>query len=262
MGWFARRRFGSITTGAIRWFIRRYGVDMQESLIEDPSAYPSFNLFFTRALKPHARPIASQPTAVVSPVDGNISEIGRLSSDKILQAKGHFYSAANLLGGNTELARIFQNGHFLTAYLAPRNYHRIHMPIKGRLRQMIYIPGRLFSVNPKSVHSIAGLFARNERVVCLFDTDVGLMAVILVGAMIVGSISTVWHGRVTPPHQRKISVWNYSEKNISLERGAELGFFELGSTVILLFPENKIEWLTTLQANSPLRFGEMIGKMT
>lgn len=258
MGFLADRRWGCVTRKAIQAFIRRYQVDMQEAAEPDYRAYSTFNDFFTRPLRAGARPFASESNAVISPVDGFVSETGPLDEGRLLQAKGQYYSAASLLGG-TERAVPFQKGSFFTAYLAPKNYHRIHMPIAGRLTEMIHIPGRLFSVNQASVQHVPQLFARNERVVCLFETAVGPMAVIMVGAMIVGSIATVWHGVVTPPTQKKISTWTYRDDK-KFERGDEIGHFKLGSTVILLFPEQAMDW-ESFAPNAVLRLGEKIGTL-
>ncbi|MFW0094526.1 MAG: archaetidylserine decarboxylase [Coxiella endosymbiont of Haemaphysalis qinghaiensis] len=261
VGWFADRQWSSITRAVIRLFIGYYGVNMQEAKNADIHSYSSFNAFFTRHLNSALRPITSDSNAVASPVDGVISEIGELKGETILQAKKHCYIVTDLLGGNSEQAKSFQEGAYFTAYLAPKDYHRIHMPIDGDLLEMTYIPGRLFSVNPFLVQTIPRLFARNERVVCLFKTQVGLMAVVIVGAILVGSIKTVWHGTVTPNTQRAISVWNYRDKNINLTQGDELGHFEMGSTVILLFPFHGVRWEPHWQTNSRIFFGEKIGTL-
>jgi phosphatidylserine decarboxylase len=260
MGFLADQAWGPITHRGIRAFIRRYNVNMQEAAIEDYRAYPTFNAFFTRHLKTGVRPLATETNAIISPVDGAISEIGEIADDQILQAKGCYYSVASLLADKNH-AKAFHQGRFLTAYLAPKDYHRIHMPIDGRLLEMVHVPGRLFSVNSASVQAVPQLFARNERVICLFETAVGPMAMVMVGAMIVGSISTAWHGVVTPPTKRAISVWNYREENKEFMRGEEVGYFKLGSTVILLFAKDSISWEKNYQANSVLRFGEKIGSM-
>ena len=234
---------------------------MQEAKNPDIHSYSSFNTFFTRHLNPALRPITSDSDAVASPVDGVINEIGELKGETILQAKKHCYMVADLLGGNSEQTKSFQEGAYFTAYLAPKDYHRIHMPINGGLLEMTHIPGHLFSVNPFSVQTIPRLFARNERVVCLFKTQVGPMAVVIVGAILVGSIKTVWHGTVTSTTQRAVSVWDYREKNINLMQGDELGHFEMGSTVILLFPFHRVRWESHCQTNSRIFFGEKIGTL-
>lgn len=234
---------------------------MQEAKNPDIRLYSSFNAFFTRHLNPALRPITRDFNAVASPVDGIINEIGKLKGETILQAKKHHYIVTDLLGGNSEQAKSFQDGAYFTAYLAPKDYHRIHMPINGDLLEMTYIPGHLFSVNPFSVQKIPRLFARNERVVCLFKTQVGPMAVVIVGAILVGSIKTVWHGTVIPATRHAISVWDYREKNINLMQGDELGHFEMGSTVILLFPFPGVRWEPCWQTNSRIFFGEKIGTL-
>ncbi len=234
MGHLAQARAGALTTAVIKRFIARYGVDMSEAEDSDPTAYASFNEFFTRALKPGARPLAQAPW--VCPVDGAISQIGVIEGDQIFQAKGHRYSAAALLGGDARLASAFDDGFFATIYLSPRDYHRIHMPCAGRLTRMIYVPGDLFSVNPVTARNVPGLFARNERVVCMFETAHGPMALVLVGATIVGSMSTVWHGQVNPPRPGRVQEWGYADQSIVLEQGQEMGRFQLGSTVVMLFP--------------------------
>jgi phosphatidylserine decarboxylase len=233
----ASMRAGALTTWAIRRFIARYGVEMREAEQPDPAAYASFNDFFTRALRPLARPLA--PAEMVCPVDGAISQFGRIEDGgRIFQAKGHQYSAGALLGGDAALAARFDDGCFATLYLSPRDYHRIHMPCAGTLRQMLHVPGALFSVNPTTAQGVPGLFARNERVVCLFDTAHGPLALVLVGATIVGSMATVWHGVVNPPRPGHLRAWRYDEgATIKLAQGQEMGRFLLGSTVVLLWPD-------------------------
>ena len=261
VGWLADRRCGLLTRWAIKFFVRYYRVDMKEAEHPNIHYYPSFNAFFTRYLKTSLRPLAADSNAIISPVDGIISEMGKLTGDQIIQAKNHFYTVVDLLGGDENHTPLFQDGYFFTTYLAPRNYHRIHTPIDGQLKAMIHIPGRLFSVNPIAVRTVPQLFARNERVVCLFETKAGPMAVVMVGAMLVGSISTVWHGTVTPPTQNSISVWKYAEEKITLARGEELGHFKMGSTVILLFPNHSIVWETRCQTGDTLCYGEKIGTL-
>lgn len=243
----------------IRWFIKRYQVNMSEAEQTEPSAYVNFNHFFTRALRPGTRPITQEPTGVACPADGTISELGIIQSDQLLQAKGRYYSLIDLLGQEPSDARLFHNGHFITVYLSPKDYHRIHMPLAGTLQKMIYIPGRLFSVNPLTSQTVSNLFARNERVICLFTTPVGPMAIILVGAMIVASIKTTWHGLVAPARPSQIQIWNYDNQSIFLDKGEELGQFQLGSTVIVLHSAQQIEWLTTLNPGDSVRMGQLIG---
>ncbi|ABI56216.1 archaetidylserine decarboxylase [Alkalilimnicola ehrlichii MLHE-1] len=219
----------------IKAFIRVFKVDMSEALEEDPTAYPTFNAFFTRALKPEARPLPDDPDAILSPADGTISQMGPIERDTIFQAKGHSFTTAELLGGDEALAEEFRDGWFATIYLSPRDYHRVHMPMTGTLRQMIHIPGRLFSVAPFTVRTVPKLFARNERVACIFDTDRGPMAVVLVGAINVGSIETVWAGEITPPAGIRAQYSNYEADNApTIARGHEMGRFNMGSTVITL----------------------------
>jgi phosphatidylserine decarboxylase len=234
MGSLARSQGGGATTAAIRWFVKRYGVDMSEAANPDIGAYASFNDFFTRELRPGARPIAQAEW--VCPVDGAISQFGPIEGDQVFQAKGHRYSTRALVGGDAELAARFQNGSFATLYLSPRDYHRIHMPCAGRLTRMIHVPGDLYSVNPATARGIPGLFARNERVVCVFDTAHGPFVLVLVGATIVGSMATVWHGVVNPPRVGVVREWRYADQAIELAQAAEMGRFLLGSTVVMLWP--------------------------
>lgn len=243
----------------IRYFINRYIVNMAEAQETDPFAYPSFNAFFTRALKPNARPIASGLYDFISPVDGTISQVGAISNGKIIQAKHHHYSVKELLGGNQELAESFKEGSFITVYLAPHQYHRVHMPIDGYLSQMIYIPGRLFSVNPYTTNKTENLFARNERVVSLFNTSSGRAAVIMVGAMIVGSIETSWTGTVNRK-QNDIQEWHYAQP-IYLKRGEEMGRFKLGSTVIVLLEKESIQWNLGLSSQEEVLLGQSLGQI-
>lgn len=231
---------------------------MGEAIETDPLQYACFNDLFTRELQKSARPIASGIHDLTSPADGKISKIGHIKEGEIIQAKGHSFSIHDLLGGDKKLSHSFMNGSFLTVYLAPENYHRVHMPMDGSLTGMLYIPGRLFSVDPKTTRSIPNLFARNERVVTFYNTSVGPMAVVLVGAMIVGSIETIWAGTITPPRKSSPQSWTYGYP-IQLKRGEELGRFKLGSTVILLFPENKIEWDPNLTESASVKMGERLG---
>jgi phosphatidylserine decarboxylase len=253
-GKFANLSGGFLTHAVIRKFVAHYGVDMSEAAEPDIDRYATFNEFFTRPLRQGARPIA--PAPFVCPVDAAISQFGPIEHDQIFQAKGHSYSTRALLGGDQALARRFDHGHFATLYLAPRDYHRIHMPCEGRLRRMIYIPGDLFSVNPLTARHVPSLFARNERVVCVFDTPFGPFANVLVGATIVGSIATVWHGVVNPPRGRDIREWRYDEQDIVLAKGAEMGRFLLGSTVVMLFPKNVITFVADWSPSRPVRLGE------
>lgn len=252
------RWHGPLVKPMIDAFVKAFKVDMSDAEIEDTGAYPTFNDFFIRALKPESRPIVEHPQALASPVDGTVSQAGHISFDHLFQAKNHCYSMEDLLGGDRLLAKLFQGGQFATIYLAPYDYHRIHMPIDGRLKKMIHVPGRLFSVAPWTVRSVPRLFARNERVVCLFSTPSGPMAMILVGAINVAAIETVWHGLVTPPKGKKVTEYDYEHSDRELSRGEEMGRFNMGSTVILLTTE-KVQWASHLQPGNTLRMGEMIG---
>lgn len=254
MGYLASREAGAVTTAVIRWFIRRYQVNMAEALNPDPAAYSSFNSFFTRELKPGVRPLADSEW--ICPVDGAVSQLGRIQGDQIFQAKGHSYSTQALVGGDAQLAAQFQDGHFATIYLSPRDYHRIHMPCAGRLLRMIHVPGDLFSVNPTTARGVPGLFARNERVVCVFEGKHGPFVMVLVGATIVGSMTTTWHGVVNPPRPGHVREWDYADKNIHLEQGAEMGRFLLGSTVVLLTPPGPLQFNADWCATAPVRLGE------
>ncbi len=241
------------------WFIRRFGVDMREALEPDPDAYPDFNSFFTRALKPGARPMPDAPDAVCCPADGAVSALGTVDDGRIVQAKGHSYSLVDLLGGAPDRAAPFRGGSFATIYLSPRDYHRVHMPVTGSLREMIHVPGRLFSVGRHTVRTVPGLFARNERVISVFDTACGPIAIVLVGAINVASIETVWAGEVTPPRARAVHGRSYDPNAVRLERGEELGRFNMGSTVILLFPPDAIRWAPALEADTPVRVNQALG---
>ncbi|MBE7939484.1 MULTISPECIES: archaetidylserine decarboxylase [Ramlibacter] len=254
MGRIASLRAGAFTTWMVRRFVRRYGVDMAEAADPRIESYASFNDFFTRPLKAGARPIAEAD--FVCPVDAAISQFGPIARDQIFQAKGHSYSTRALLGGDAALAAQFDDGHFATLYLAPKDYHRIHMPCDGVLRRMVYIPGDLFSVNPLTARHVPGLFARNERVVCVFDTAHGPFVNVLVGATIVGSVATVWHGVVNPPRSRDIRSWDYSGQGIRLAKGQEMGRFLLGSTVVMLFPRGVVSFNADWQPTRPVRLGE------
>lgn len=241
----------------IRRFIAAYDVDMAEAA-EPASAYPTFNAFFTRALKPGARPLADAARFVLSPADGAVSQIGPISGGRIVQAKARDYSVAELLGGDPEHAAHFEGGRFVTIYLSPKDYHRVHMPAAGTLRQTRYVPGDLFSVNAVTAEGVERLFARNERLACLFDTPLGAMASVMVGAMIVAGIETVWSGRVAP-HGRKVEENSFAD-GPQFAAGDEMGRFYLGSTVVLLFEPGKIEWLDELGPGSKVRMGEAIAR--
>ena len=234
---------------------------MDEAKNSDWESYTSFNNFFTRELKEDAREISTDENTIASPVDGAVSQLGKISTDLIFQAKGHAYSLTQLLGDREDLGKTFKNGEFNTIYLSPKDYHRIHMPIDGTLKEMIHVPGQLYSVNPTTVENVPALFARNERVVCLFDTPAGPMAMILVGAIFVSSIETVWHGEVTPPTRKDIRNWKYDEENISYVKGQEMGRFNMGSTVILLYANKKMNWEKELQAEQKVQLGEVIGQL-
>jgi len=256
-GKFANARLGGLTTAMIRRFVARYGVNMQEAVNPDIASYASFNEFFTRPLRGDARPLAEAD--FICPVDGAISQFGAIQRDNIFQAKGHSYTATALVGGDAELAAQFADGSFATLYLSPRDYHRIHMPCAGRLQRMIHVPGALFSVNPTTARGVPGLFARNERVVCVFDGEQGPFVLALVGATIVGSMATVWHGVVNPPRSRTVRVWRYDDKQITLNKGEEMGRFLLGSTVVMLFPHNTLRFNPEWSPARAIRIGEAMG---
>lgn len=247
----------------MRWYIRRYGVRMEEAAEPNIEAYPNFNSFFTRALRDGMRPLPDDPRVPCCPVDGYVSQVGRIRNGRLFQAKGQLYSLLELLGGDEARAAPFENGEFATLYLSPGDYHRIHMPLGGRLQEMVHVPGRLFSVGPVCVRDIPRLFARNERVACLFETELGPMAVVLVGAINVGSIETVWSGEVTPPKGRQIVATRYAQSGnqlVELPRGGELGRFNLGSTVIVLFGPGKVRWSKALTAEAPVRLGQALAE--
>ncbi len=255
----ANWRGGARTTEIIRRFVAKYGVDMGEAAEPDITRYASFNDFFTRALKPGVRPLA--PSALVSPVDGAVSQCGAIAGDagdQIFQAKGHRYSTTALVGGDAGLAAPFAGGHFATLYLSPKDYHRIHMPCAGRLTRMVHVPGDLFSVNPVTARGVPGLFARNERVVCAFEGEAGPWILVLVGATIVGSMATVWHGVVNPPRTGRLREWRYerASERVVLAQGEEMGRFLLGSTVVMLFPPGPLRFNPAWKPGSPIRLGE------
>jgi phosphatidylserine decarboxylase len=253
-GWRASRRWGVRTTKLIRGFVDKYGVDMSEAANPEIASYPSFNDFFTRALKAGARPLATAD--LVCPVDGAISQFGAIERDQIFQAKGHHYSTTALVGGDAALAAQFENGHFATLYLSPKDYHRIHMPCGGRLVRMIHVPGDLFSVNPTTARGVPGLFARNERVVCVFQSAHGPFVLTLVGATIVGSMATVWHGVVNPPRSAVLREWRYDDQDIMLKQGDEMGRFLLGSTVVMLFPKGPLRFNPAWAPAGAVHMGE------
>jgi len=256
----ARAQAGRWTHAAIRRFVARYGVDMSEAADPRIESYPSFNAFFTRALRDGARPFADADW--ICPVDGAVSQFGPIERDRLLQAKGHDYSTAALLAGDLEMARRFQDGSFATLYLSPRDYHRIHMPCAGRLRRMMHVPGSLYSVNPATARGIPGLFARNERVVCDFDTPDGPLAMVLVGATIVGSMATAWHGVVNPPRTGRVRQWEYADGRVALARGDEMGRFLLGSTVVMLWPAMPMRFDPGWSAGRTIRLGEAMAMRT
>ncbi|TDO99011.1 archaetidylserine decarboxylase [Marinomonas balearica] len=243
-------------------FVKKYNVDMSEAINEDPFSYQNFNDFFTRAIKPELRPITQTENSIACPADGAVSQLGDIEYGTIYQAKGHNYSLTSLLGGDAELSNQFLGGKFATVYLSPKDYHRVHMPLDGKLTKMIHVPGKLFSVNKVTAEQIPSVFARNERTVCLFETEAGPMAVILVGAMIVASIETVWAGQTTP-FSKNVTTWDYAKlSTISLKKGDELGRFKLGSTAIVLFGKDAVEWEATLEADSPTKMGMLFGSIS
>lgn len=253
-GKFASAQLGGLTTTVIRGFVSHYKVNMAEAANPDIAAYASFNDFFTRALQPGARPLADAD--LVCPVDGAISQFGPIQKDQIFQAKGHSYSTTALVGGDSSLAARFDDGYFATLYLSPRDYHRIHMPCAGQLTRMVHVPGDLFSVNPTTARGVPGLFARNERVVCFFDSANGPFVLVLVGATIVGSMATVWHGQVNPPRTGVLRHWDYPAGQVSLQKGEEMGRFLLGSTVVMLFPKGPFRFNPAWAPAGPVRLGE------
>lgn len=257
-----RCRIGWWKNPAIRLFVNRFNVDMSEAEQEDPCAYPDFNAFFTRALKPGLRPLPEQEAAIACPVDGRVSQAGTIHQDSILQAKGRSYSLTTLLGGDEQRAAAFSGGLFATLYLSPRDYHRIHMPVTAHLRETVYVPGRLFSVAPHTTRAIPGLFTRNERLVCVFDTASGPMAMVLVGAIFVSCMETVWSGVVNPhllQHRQMTRHGAPGNPAVQLARGAEMGRFNMGSTVILLYGPGQARWADSLVAGAPVRVGQDIG---
>lgn len=265
-GQLANKQCGALTPKVIAWFVKRYGVNMAEAVNSDIASYASFNEFFTRPLKVNARPLVH--CDFICPVDGAISQLGTIEKDQIFQAKGHHYSTLALLAGQQALASKFENGHFACLYLSPKDYHRIHMPCDGALKSMVYVPGDLFSVNPTTAANVPNLFARNERVVCEFESAIhGTFVMVLVGATIVGSMATVWHeaadgaknGIINPPRSKNIRSWNY--ENIDLKQGDEMGRFLLGSTVVMLFEKDALEFNADWQPARSIKLGEMMGQL-
>ena len=261
-GKLATARAGKLTTFLIKRFIAQFKIDMSEAKHSDPNHFKTFNDFFTRELREGIRPIIEGEENLTQPVDGRISQLGEIKAGRIFQAKGHDFSLRELLGGGDEIAAPFDDGLFATVYLAPRDYHRIHMPIAGKLEQMVFIPGDLFSVNPLTAENVPNLFARNERAVAIFSTAVGPMAMVLVGATIVASIETVWEGTLAPITKNEIRYWDYSNQDIHLEKGQEMGRFKLGSTIVALFPKDSINFTEALQAGSVTRLGELFATVT
>ena len=254
-------RSPALKNRVIKWFIGRYGVDMSEAAEPNPEAYATFNDFFTRELKPGIRPLADGEKTLVSPVDGAISQLGQVTGDRVFQAKGQSFSLSELLGGEEATTAPFADGEFSTIYLSPKDYHRIHMPMAGTLRQMIHVPGKLFSVNPVTAENVPNLFARNERVVCIFDTASGPMALVLVGAMIVGSVETRWAGVVVPGRRQVTSTLYEGEQAITFDKGEEMGRFRLGSTVIMVMPKGAVSWNSNQVAGKTVRMGEAFGAL-
>lgn len=257
--YYITRLRGQMVKPMIDYYIKKFDVDMTEAAYDNTQLYATFNEFFTRPLKQKARPVDQTKNTLSCPADGTISEAGSIQQRQIFQAKGHFYTTTELLGGDTSMSALFENGRFATIYLAPKNYHRVHMPTRGLLKKMIHVPGRLFSVAPWTVGTIPGLFTGNERVACLFATEAGPIAMVLVGAINVAAIETVWAGLVTPPKGKKISDFNYSHTRKIYARGDEMGRFNMGSTVILLAAKN-VEWLEKIRAGQAVKMGEIIAK--
>ena len=245
----------------IKMIIKLYNVDMTIAVEQNPENYKCFNDFFVRVLQEEARPVSSGSDSIISPVDGAISQIGLIDNKQLFQAKGKTFSLSSLLADDQELADKFIDGYFSTLYLSPRDYHRIHMPIDGTLKKMIYVPGKLFAVNQRTVHNVPELFARNERTIVFFETENGPMIMILVGAIFVGSMETVWHeGMITPPYGSEIKTWHYDD-DLTLKKGEEMGRFNMGSTVILLFGKDQISWSEGLERDSTIQMGQLIGQI-
>lgn len=264
VGKLAAAKAGGLTTALIKLFIKQYKIDMSEAKYPDPAHYKTFNEFFTRPLKEGIRPLAEDSDIIAHPVDGAISQLGDVVDGQIIQAKGHDYSLQALLGGKEEDTAPFLGGKFATIYLAPKDYHRIHMPVDGTLSKMIYVPGDLFSVNPLTAQNVPNLFTRNERVVAIFETEIGPLAMVLVGATIVASIETIWAGTVTPPAGKDVFSWNYpttGDNAITLKKGEEMGRFKLGSTVILAWGANQAEFLSDQHPETVTRMGTPFAKI-
>ena len=260
VGYLAKAKLGFVTTFFIKSFIKAYDINMDEAKYPDPKHYKTFNDFFTRELAEDVRTIVDGENEIAHPVDGAVSQLGKIDDGRLVQAKNHYYTALELLGGYEDLAEKFDDGDFACIYLAPSDYHRLHMPVAGTLTDMIYVPGDAFSVNPLTAQNVPNLFARNERVVAMFDTELGPMAMVLVGATIVRSIETVWAGEITPPRGKFVNRWDYpaeGEKSVKLERGEEMGRFKLGSTVVCLFGKDAIEFADDVKAGSTTRLGEL-----
>lgn len=256
-GHYASKPLGGVTTGTIRRFVARYGVNMAEAADPDITAYKTFNDFFTRALKPGARPLAEAP--LICPVDGAISQVGRIQGDQVYQAKGQNFTTTALVGGDAQLAARFQDGLFANLYLSPKDYHRIHMPAAGQLVRMVHVPGELFSVNPTTARGVPGLFARNERLVCVFDDDaLGRWVLVLVGATIVGSMATVWQGQIK--REGPVREWDYTPGQVKLAQGDEMGRFLLGSTVVMLFEKSGLQFNPAWQPGGSIRMGELMAR--
>lgn len=259
---FARVRTRPIKDLQIRWFLTRYGIDLSDAAEPDPSAYPDLNAFFTRALRPGARPACADPASVLAPADGAVSAVGTLLEDTLIQAKGHPYAVGDLLA-DPALAPRYREGSYLTVYLSPRDYHRVHMPLAGRLIEMRYVPGRLFSVNERTSRLVPGLFTRNERIIARFDSEAGEMTLVLVGALIVGGLETVWSGPLTPPHGAPAIARSYPNTGpgaVQLGRGEEMGRFNMGSTVITLFPRGQVQWDAGVGPGTRVRVGARVGR--
>lgn len=261
-GWLAERKWGAVTHFIIKGFVAKYKVDLSEAEKQNPADYATFNEFFIRTLAPNARPICAGTDTLCLPADGKVSEVGKIHHNQLLQAKGHYFTLETLLANDMQLADMFKDGDYLTTYLSPRDYHRVHMPCDGVLTKMIYVPGELYSVNPFLAEHIPNLFARNERLICVFETEFGTMVQILVGATITASMSTQWSGVVNPPRSKEVTVYEYlteGETAVKLKKGQEMGAFRLGSTVINLFPKGKVQLSETLQAGVALKMGEQLG---
>lgn len=261
-GYLANSRNTKIKNYLINWFCNRYQIDLSQALEPNIDKYATFNDFFTRRLKANARPLPADPKIIISPIDGTISQIGTLDNQRLIQAKGKHFILQSLLSQNLrEYFAAFNNGCFTTLYLSPKDYHRVHIPCAGKLIKTVHIPGRIFSVNPLTANDVDRLYARNERVVAMFETAIGPMAVVFVGAMMVASIKTVWQGIITPPTGKKIRVWEHADQNINFARGDEIGQFQFGSTVIILFPKDVMSWNSELRTENKIQFGQELGSI-